>query len=195
MEWTRSETLALAMSQCTQCHGMGLRAGRGRESAPCNCVFRTIFRLCFDHFRLCSAKDKPLNSAVLEFNPRSNKRQTYGLKEEEYAADFCNISKRSLTDEEYRIFKYHFLLGADWKLCCKRLNMERGPFFHTVYRIQQRLGRRFRELQPYALFPLDEYFNGTMRNEVPELPDESNVVPIRPGKPKLSELVPLRRTA
>lgn len=183
------------MSQCTQCHGMGLRAGRGQESAPCNCVFRTIFRLCFDHFRLCSAKDKPLNSAVLEFNPRSNKRQTYGLKEEEYAADFCNISKRSLTDEEYRIFKYHFLLGADWKLCCKRLNMERGPFFHTVYRIQQRLGRRFRELQPYALFPLDEYFNGTMRNEVPELPDESNVVPIRPGKPKLSELVPLRRTA
>ena len=140
---------------------------------PGSSWFRTIFRLCFDHFRLCSAKDKPLNSAVLEFNPRSNKRQTYGLKEEEYVADFCNISKRSLTDEEYRIFKYHFLLGADWKLCCRQLKLDRGSFFHAIYRIEQQLGRAFCELEPYALFPLDDYFSGirleprTVRAELP----------------------------
>jgi hypothetical protein len=29
-----------------------------------------------------------------------------------------------------------------------------------VYRIEQRLGRVYRELEPYALFPLDEYFGG-----------------------------------
>jgi hypothetical protein len=117
------------------------------------------------------------------------------LKEEEYVADFCSISRKSLTDEEYVIFRYHFLLGADWKLCCRKLNMDRGSFFHMVYRIQQRLGRRFRELQPYALFPLDEYFNGTMRNELPEQREEAVVVPLRPKPPTLSELVPLRRVA
>ena len=41
--------------------------------------------------------------------------------------------------------------------------MERGSFFHTVYRIEQKLGRVFRELKPYSLYPLDEYFNGTVR--------------------------------
>jgi hypothetical protein len=195
MEWTRSETLALAMSQCTQCHGMGLRAGRGPDSAPCNCVFRTIFRLCFEQFRLCLKRDKPFSRAVLEYNPRSNKRQTFGLKEEEYIADFCSVSRRSLTDEEYLIFRYHFLLGADWKLCCRKLGMDRGSFFHMVYRIQQRLGRRFRELQPYPLFPLDEYFNGTMRNELPEHPEEAVAMLLKPKAPALSDVVPLRRVA
>jgi hypothetical protein len=40
------------------------------------------------------------------------------------------------------------------------LNIDRGTFFHTVYRIEQKLGRAFRELEPYSLFPLDEYFHG-----------------------------------
>ena len=75
-------------------------------------------------------------------------------------ADFCLVSRRVLSDAEYQIFKFHFLLGADWKLCCRRLNMDRGTFYHEVYRIQERLGRVFRELEPYALFPVDEYFNG-----------------------------------
>jgi hypothetical protein len=54
-------------------------------------------------------------------------------------------------------------LGADWKLCCYKLKLERGEFFHEIYRIEQKLGRTFRELQPHALFPVDEYFNGTGR--------------------------------
>lgn len=78
-------------------------------------------------------------------------------------ADFCLVSRRTLNDYEYTIFKFHFLLGADWKLCCRKLNVDRGTFFHEVYRIQQKLGRVFRELEPHALFPLDEYFNSTAR--------------------------------
>jgi hypothetical protein len=38
--------------------------------------------------------------------------------------------------------------------------MDRGNFFHAVYRIEQKLGRVFRELEPYALFPVNEYFHG-----------------------------------
>lgn len=80
-------------------------------------------------------------------------------------ADFCLVSKRTLDERQYKIFTNHFLLGADWKLCCRKLGMDRGAFFHEVYRIEQKLGRTFRELEPFALFPLDEYFNSTCRRE------------------------------
>jgi hypothetical protein len=87
-------------------------------------------------------------------------------------ADFILVSKRTLDELEYKIFRFHFLLGADWKLCCRRLSVDRGDFFHHVYRIQQKLGRTFRELQPYALFPLDEYFTSTMPNTGGESGDD-----------------------
>jgi hypothetical protein len=97
----------------------------------------------------------------LEANPGRQRKSVWGMKNEEYIADFCLVGRRTLNEKDYKIFKYHFLLGADWKLCCRKLNMDRGSFFHEVYRIQQKLGRAFRELEPYALFPLDEYFGGT----------------------------------
>jgi hypothetical protein len=55
------------------------------------------------------------------------------------------------------------VLGADWKLCTRKLGIDRGNFFHAVYRIEQKLGRVFRELEPYCLYPLDEYFQGPSR--------------------------------
>jgi hypothetical protein len=100
----------------------------------------------------------------LESNPGRQRKSVWGMKNEEFMADFVLVSRRTLSDYEYTIFKYHFLLGADWKLCCRKLKMDRGTFFHEVYRIQQKLGRTFRELEPHALFPVDEYFNGTPRS-------------------------------
>ena len=102
------------------------------------------------------------------------------------------ISRRILTPEEYRIFNYHFLLGADWKLCCLRLKVDRGTFFHALYRIEQTLGRTFRELQPYGLYPLDEYFNGGLRkNEPVSAKPTSNLLMF----PKRTMDVPLRKVA
>jgi hypothetical protein len=79
-------------------------------------------------------------------------------------ADFCLISRRALDQFEHRIFRAHFLLGADWKLCCRQLGVDRPTFFSTVYRIEEKLGRRFAEVRPYPLYPLDEYFTGTAPN-------------------------------
>jgi hypothetical protein len=110
-------------------------------------------------------KEKHISRVSLEANPGRQRKSVWGMKNEEFMADFCLVSRRTLTDSEYKIFKFHFLLGADWKLCCRKLNMERGDFFHEVYRIQQKLGKTFRELEPHALFPLDEYFNGTPRSK------------------------------
>lgn len=111
--------------------------------------------------------EKRYSRAVLEFPSRGGGRVMWGRKEEEYAADFLLVSRRHLNPEEYRVFRYHFLLGADWRLCCGRLGMQKGVFFHTVYRIMRRLGRVFRELKPYALYPLDEYFQGRTENRAP----------------------------
>ncbi len=167
-KWNRSETIALAKESCAQCHGLGLRDGNGRNGseAPCNCVLRKIFRLCYARFRYCIEKEKHISQARLAIVGGRDRRQVWGRKDEEYIADFCLVSRRFLDEAQYKIFKFHFLLGADWKLCCRRLNMNRGSFFHEVYRIQQKLGRVFRELEPYSLFPLDEYFGGTCRKEI-----------------------------
>lgn len=193
MQWTRSETLALAQQSCTYCLGLGLRPGRAGVSTPCNCVFRAIFRACYARFRECTLKEKYISRVSLEANPGRQRKSVWGLKNEEYIADFCLISRRTLNDYEHRIFRYHFLLAADWKLCCRKLNMDRGSFFHDVYRIQQKLGRTFRELEPYALFPVDEYFNGTKR--IAEVtPTEFPVETEHPQKAKILKF-PVKRAA
>jgi hypothetical protein len=166
MEWSRSETLALAQQSCSHCYGLGLRPGRGGVSTPCNCVFRAIFRACYARFRQCASKEKYISRVSLEANPGRQRKSVWGMKNEEYIADFCLISRRTLSEYEYTLFKFHYLLGADWKLCSRKMNLDRGTFFHEAYRIEQKLGRTFRELQPYALFPLDEYFNGSGRQPV-----------------------------
>ena len=163
MEWTRSETLVLAMHNCAQCRGSGLRLGAKGALAPCNCVLRSIFRICYDRFLRCADQEKYVSRVSLEAHQGRSRPSTWGRKDEEYIADFCLVSRRVLKEIEYDIFRYHFLLGADWKLCTRKLRIDRGTFFHSVYRIEQKLGRVFRELQPYPLFPLDEYFHGPSR--------------------------------
>jgi hypothetical protein len=166
MIWNRSQTIALAKTACSHCHGYGLRPGRNGREVPCNCVLRAIFRIFHGRFRRCVTEDRHLSQARIEIccGGKDN-RMAYGRKVEEYIADFCLVSRNALTTLEYDIFRFHYLLGADWKLCCWRLKLDRGTFFHLLYKIEQKLGRVFRELQPYSLFPLDEYFGGTMRNE------------------------------
>src|ERR1035441_1128624 len=194
MQWTRSETLALAQQSCTFCYGLGLRPGRSGVSTPCNCVFRAIFRGCYPRIRQCAMKEKHISRVSLEANPANQRKSIWGMKNEEYTADFCLVSRRTLNDDEFRIFRFHFLLGADWSICCKKLNMERGDFYHEVYRIQQKLGRTFRELEPHALFPLDEYFNGTPRSKEIEA-GPFLVETEAPGKPLRVEKFPLKHAA
>jgi hypothetical protein len=102
--------------------------------------------------------EKHLSTVSLDWSSGPRGKRSYGRKVEEYVADFCAVSRRALDDQQYPLFRYHYLLGADWKLCCRVLKIEKGDFFHRVYRIEEILGRTFRELKPYALFPLYEYF-------------------------------------
>ena len=194
MQWTRSETLALAQQSCTYCYGLGLKQGRSGVSTPCNCVFRAIFRACYARFKQCTSKEKYVSRVSLESNPGRQRKSVWGLKNEEFIADFCLVSRRTLDEKQHKLFSYHFLLGADWKMCCRKLNMDRGTFFHELYRIEGKLGRTFRELEPHALFPLDEYFSSTGRSQVATV----TPFPVQTEKPAQTKPIlkfPVRRAA
>lgn len=106
-------------------------------------------------------QDKAVSKAKLEASARGGRRTTWGRKNEEYCADFILVSRRSLSEAEWRLFRFHFLLGADVHLCAKRMGVDRGTAYYLIYRIMERLGAIFMDLKPYALYPLDDYFNGS----------------------------------
>jgi hypothetical protein len=157
--WTKNECLALAAHSCAWCFGLGRRPGKAGNESVCNCVHRSAFRACYARYRKCSAREQ-ISRVSLEANPGKQRYTTYGFKSEEYMADFVLTARRVLgTDTlSWKVFRFHFLYGANWILCTKRLGINRGAFFHEVYRIEQRLGRAYRELEPHALFPVDQYF-------------------------------------
>jgi hypothetical protein len=128
------------------------------EEIPCHCVLRNIFHICLRRFRHCVNKEKNFSHVSQEVTARGMRKCTWGRKTEEYCADFLKVSERTLTRSDFQVFKWHFLYGADWRLITRKTGMDKGMFFHAVYRIQRRLGLKFRELKPYPLFPLEDYF-------------------------------------
>jgi hypothetical protein len=170
-EWTRGETIALADQRCCRCWGIGLRPGRAGKDRPCGCVLRAIFRICLRKFQAETAKEAPLCRLSLGKNSQrkgSLRPGMYHMRSQEYRADFVLAAKRTLGEDAhlYRVFTWHFLLGADYRLVNRKLGRpvdDRG-LFHEFYKIEELLGRVFRELQPYSLWPTDEYFLGTTRS-------------------------------
>ena len=159
MQWDRSNTIGMATESCKYCEGNGTRVVYKTKASPCNCVFRA----CLKRFRDCVSNGTPFGTVSWEFCGGAGGRRVYSRKQEEYMADFCLVSRRVLDEEDHRLFRYYFLLGADWQLCARQLKMDRGNFFHAIYRIERTLGRAFSEIKPYPLYPLDEYFGGTVR--------------------------------
>src|ERR1035437_1327112 len=165
MQWDRSNPIGMATKTCKYCEGYGTRFVYRTKASPCNSVFRAIFRACLTRFRDCAATGTAFGTVSWEFCAGPGGRRVYSRKQEEFMADFCLVSRRVLDEEDHRLFRYYFLLGADWQLCARQLKTDRGSFFHAIYRIERTLGRTFCEIQPYPLYPLDEYFGGTIRKE------------------------------
>lgn len=193
MEWTQSETLALARISCKFCYGMGARVTRGGRLKPCSCVLRSIFRACYARFRSSVEKEKHLSVTTLDAAHRGGRRTTWGRKNEEYIADFLSVSRKALNEKDWRLFSARYLLCADWRLCARQLQIDRGVFFHQVYRVEQKLGWVYRNLAPYALFPTDEYFHGASVG--PHLKKEEKPRSARPDSLHLLLNVPVRRAA
>jgi len=151
---------------CSLCHGDGIRTVHNNREVVCNCVYRAAFRACLNRFRECVLSSTVSSPVEIEACNGRDTHRRYCRKREEYMADFTLLARRVLTPLEHRVFRIHFLLGADWKLCTRQMNVDRGTFFHFVYLVEQKMGRAVREVEPYALYPLDEYFsNPTLKKD------------------------------
>jgi hypothetical protein len=199
----RGEALCLAQQSCSQCFGLGYRELQLGPSVVCRCVYCAVFRICYKRFRKAVESEPKMSRGHSDFSAGSKnsgstrssaatgpaRRRRWGYPNAEYIADFLAIARRELGSDSigYQVFSYHFLLGADWKVCSLRLGIDRGNFFHEVYRVQTKLGRAFREVQPFALYPLDEYF-GSLVNRQPKQPEKE-------APPKKALRFPLRERA
>ena len=79
--------------------------------SPCNCVLRAIFRACYSRFRYCSTstKEKYMSKVTLTFCAGKERQLTWVRKDEDYCANFF-LPSRMLSDFEYNVFRFHFLL-------------------------------------------------------------------------------------
>lgn len=137
-----SDAVALAKPMCEKCSGTGQM-----PRSYCGCVYRRAFRDCLQRYL---SRD-----GQAESSPRRDGGAVWSWPGAEYRADFELVSARVLAEspELTGVFRRHFLEGAEWTICCASLQMDRGAFFHAVYRIEGRLGRAFLELKPYSLWP------------------------------------------
>src|SRR3954454_24515538 len=51
---------------------------------------------------------------------RHARNGTWSHPQVEFVADFLACVKRALTEEEFRLFRLRYLLGAEWRLCSHR---------------------------------------------------------------------------
>ena len=49
------------------------------------------------------------------------------------------LAEQVLTEQEHRVYRFHLLLGADQKLCCRRMNLGLEEFRKTLACLQQKL--------------------------------------------------------
>jgi hypothetical protein len=157
---TPRDFIACATIGCTHCNGTGVHlTGREKSEDVCACCYRSIARAVLAHVRwLSETSGYAIRTNMSQLGRGSHRTglRENGRKGSELCADAYLIAKRTLSVQEFDIYKRHFLLGAIWK---DFPHIERGNFFHTCYRIEQTLGKVFVTLKPYPLFPLDSYLN------------------------------------
>ena len=94
---------------------------------------------------------------------RADHSASWSYTERDYHPDLYIAARRILDEFHWKVFKLYFVRAWKWKRCCAKLRCTRGHFFHSVYRVEQFVGRALAEVEPYALYPPDEYFCGTVR--------------------------------
>jgi Recombinase len=183
------DLMACANSQCLQCAGSGVRlAGRStstfgessdKTEAVCPCCYRQIARIVLARVRIYAESGHTIRTNMMQFANGSNRigRRATGRKAEELCADAFLIAKRTLTACEFDIYKRHFLLGKPWT---EFSYMVRGQFFHSCYRIEEKLGERYVNLKPYPLFALDAYLSTDHA-----LNRQADVRPFYPKQPRV----------
>jgi hypothetical protein len=160
VEITAGMARAAALGRCQYCHGFGSRPfGREKRLAVCDCALRRMFRECLAHYReLRGTVGRSCGHVCLQVTAGDGHlAMGYGNKSAEYLADVEMAARRTLTAEEFDLFRLHFAYGLNWRECCPRLKLSRGNFFHLVYVVERKLGRAFAQA---GIYPSRMYFGG-----------------------------------
>ena len=143
---------------------------------PCRCALRKVFLDCLRKHQQFSVLRDPGAGVYLFASPRTDRYTLYWWrKKESYLADFCLIAKRELhrrtlmighphkgnpaydASNEWPLFRQYCLGDVDRESCQEALGVSRGNFNHTLYRVQENVGRALYETQPYSLRPPANY--------------------------------------
>jgi hypothetical protein len=161
--WRRGDVLPLAWKRCATCHGAGWQTPRSiRGEDPCECVTRRIFRDLMRERTKCLMSAEHISRCKPELSMGGGGRRArwnWCMPKQEFIADLHALALRTLDDEHLRVWRLYHCAGATWREACAILGIAKGDFYHRVYRVEHAIGRAARELMPYPLYPLDEYFS------------------------------------
>jgi hypothetical protein len=122
----------------------------------CHCVARQAFHACLRlYYYNREMADRGKSKATLR-KPFFG----YERKIEDFLADFVIIARRHLPRLQFQLFCFFFIEGHSMVWCARRLRTQPANLYYRVRLVEQRLGRVFRNLRPYALYPPRAYFSG-----------------------------------
>lgn len=163
--------VALSKPTCRRCRGRGLVASRGGYRT-CVCVYRRVFRACLGSYHHCEASMGSAGTVQFERVGHAQGRCAIvaSFKRAEYAADFIMLARRALAHRpvELAVFEAYHVADLEWLAAVPRVNrilhlprpLNRGSFFHAVYRAEGLIGAAIVSTRPYSLFPPRQYFAG-----------------------------------
>lgn len=96
----------------------------------CFCVYRKVFRITLQRY---------LDYADLPLPPYTNGK-SYSMPVVEWRVDFEHLVKRTLLDEDHKIFAA-MVRGEEYSVTCARLHIKRGYYFNRKYSIEARCGK------------------------------------------------------
>ena len=147
-----------------------VRFYNGRHT--CVCVYRRVFRACLTSYRHCEESMGSPGAVQYERLGHAQGRCAIvaSFKRAEYAADFILLARRVLANRpvEMAVFDAYHVANLEWNVAVPRVNhllcpprlLNRGSFFHAVYRAEGLIGAAIVASEPYSLFPPREYFSG-----------------------------------
>jgi hypothetical protein len=152
--------LSLARTDCVFCRGTGIDSAGRSKPRICGCAYRAVFRICLHKYlRECTEMRR---GVCLEVGSGS---ANFTRPAAEYMADFLSLGlKRLPTDTHKLIFQSHYLGGNDYKAVFSEIRRKLvpdftlGQYWHLTYQVAEFVGERCITVQPYRLYPLDEYF-------------------------------------
>ena len=169
MQWNRSNAIGLALASCTQCGGARharnppeVRKGRaiasfGQFLEPVTTVFASMPRTARKPGRFRSSVPKGRSGIVCT-----------SRKREEYMADFSIVTRRVLTESGVQALSIRLLSRGG--LAAVQPLPGTGPRQFLPPPLSDRgetRPRYYAEMEPYPLYPLDEYFGGVRAKRIP----------------------------